>query len=227
VETTGSKIETTLAQKRRKRAREETDQLLTPLVEALCPRYLDGVIQCGLGDWAEGPVLNQLFTGAKFMAVEPIQRYALEAWQAGFRGPIVQGVLWNKTGKVFHIEDFRTKTSMLDKEKRRGKFSAMSYTLDDAVKFVGYELEWRDHLLWMDVEGVELEILKGAKKTLERTVAIVCEVKDKPRIKGWPPTEVVEKFITDLGFVKWHRISDNSLFVRPGVECPLSLQKSP
>jgi FkbM family methyltransferase len=224
---TGSKVETTLAQKRRKRAREETNQLLTPLVEALCPKYLDGVIQCGLGDWAEGPVLNQLFSGARFMAVEPIQRYALEAWQAGFRGSIVQGVLWDRTGKVFHIEDFRTKTSMLDKEKRRGKFSAMSYTLDDAAEFVGYEYWWRDSLLWMDVEGVELTILKGAKKVLERTIAIVCEVKDKPRIKGWPPTEEVEAFITNLGFKKWHRISDNSLFVIPGIECLPSFQKSP
>ena len=145
-------------EKRRARARAETAELLQPLLKHIVP--VSGVVQCGLGDWAEGPVLNEFFNNdQEFMAVEPIQRYCFEAWRDGFRGPIIQAALWNCTGKRINLQDFRSRTSMLDKESRRGEFPSTTLTLDDALEYVQFEPEAKwlmmygqasSLLLWMD-----------------------------------------------------------------------------
>lgn len=201
---------------RKKRAQDEARELLAPfrLGNGVRIKYL---IQCGLGDWAEGPVLLDTFQHSKFLAVEPVQRYCHEAWRAGFRGSIIQGVLWHETGRVFELNDFRSRTSMLDKESRHlGKFHATSMTLDDAVEWVGFNLGTHPNmtLLWMDCEGVELEILKGASKTLANVYAIVCELKDRPNFEGWPPTQEVIAKLDDLGYYLHTQVTQNGLFLK-------------
>lgn len=196
---------------RRARARHETGVLLQPLFDQ--DIYIDGVIQCGLGDWAEGPVLLEKFSTQRFLAVEPVHRYCLEAWRDGFRGPIIQAALWSETGVWFELNDFRSRTSILDKERRYlGHFKVQSITLDNAVEYVKY---WSTAtLLWMDCEGVEPQILQGAKKTLENVKAIVCELKDKPRFPGWAVADEMIRVMGSLGFGLELRVTDNGLFLR-------------
>lgn len=203
-----------MAARRRARARAETVELLQPLHDNSI--YIGGIVQCGLGDWAEGPILLSQYGGCGYMAVEPIQRFCFEAWQAGFRGPIIQAALWKETGGVTTLQDFRSRTSMLDTEERRGPVEARLLTLDDAVEFVRFRS--CQLLLWMDCEGVELEILKGAKNTLESTKVIVCELKDEPKMPGWPTADVVVSTVCGYGYNLWHRVADNGLFVRKEYE---------
>lgn len=197
--------------RRRSRQLAEAYDILKPLNLYPGPQP-DGIIQCGLGDWAEGQAVLAMFGQRQMLAIEPLQRYCFEAWRDGFRGPIIQGALWHTAGKLITLQDFRTRTSMLDTESRRGPVEARTLTLDDAVKYVNYRAG--RVLLWMDIEGVELEVLKGAAETLKRTVAIVCELKDEPRMANWPNTNAVISQLASLGYTFMTRIADNGLFYR-------------
>lgn len=202
---------------RRARARQETCELLAPIGPD-SPYNIENVIQCGLGDWAEGPVLLSMFKDAKFLAVDPVYRYCHEAWRDGFRGPIIQGLLWSESGIDFELNDFRSRTSVFDTEDRfLGKFKTRSLTLDNAVEWSCFEFTNQFDfatLLWMDVEGAELKILEGARKTLDEVAAIVCELKDEPKFENWPKAGVMISEIEKLGFRLKHRVSDNGLFLR-------------
>lgn len=202
-----------MAARRRLRSQKEARTLFSYIPDHLLAET-DGVIQCGLGDWAEGPVLLEKFPTrcCKYLAVEPVPRFCFEAWAAGFRGPIVQGALWNATGGEFAFQDFRSRTSMLDTEPRRGEIRARLYTLDDVVQFTQFSANMP--LLWMDCEGVELTILQGAQNTLKNVHVLICELKDEPKMKNWPNTEVVVSEIEKLGFSYENRVADNGLFIR-------------
>lgn len=196
--------------RRRTRQLAEAYDLLKP-ISSIQPRP-DGIIQCGLGDWAEGQAILSLFANYPMLAIEPVQRYIFEAWRDGFRGPIIQGALWSTGGKIVTLQDFRTRTSMLDTVDRRGPIDARTLTLDEAVqysRFVAHRI-----LLWMDIEGVELEVLKGATETLKRTTAIVCELKDEPKLANWPATEEVIAGLRQYGYELILRVADNGLFYR-------------
>ena len=198
---------------RRHRARNQAYRLLRPIKNF----GIDCVIQCGLGDWAEGPVLLDLFPNAAYMAVEPIHRYCHETWAAGFRGPIIQGLLWNETGLKKELNDWRTRTSVHDGESHGlGTIEAHTITLDDASKFIKFPLG--NTLLWMDTEGSELTILEGAEDTLTWATAIVCELKVGTKFPGWPTREVVVEKIESLGFLLTREIRSNGLFVRDVVQ---------
>lgn len=202
--------------RRRARSRKETALLL----DHLDPNHrIDRVIQCGLGDWAEGPVLLERFPTADFYAAEPIHVYAIEAWQAGFRGPILQVALWNKTGEILYLHKWRTRTSALNMEDRGlGSIEVFTLTLDkfaEYLKIYNHDKRvFQNTLLWMDCEGVELKILEQAGYVLDRTYYVLCELKDEPKLPNWPKTnEIVAKFL-ELGFHLKHRIGDNGLFSR-------------
>lgn len=196
-------------EKRRQRARKQASLLLRPLKSA----KLDCIIQCGLGDWAEGPVLLDMFPNLAYMAVDPVHRYCHEAWDAGFRGPIIQGLLYSVTGITKQLYDWRTRTSIHDgTDHGLGSIDARTITLDDAVQYVNFTKG--NALLWMDVEGAELEILKGATETLKSVVAIICELKVGSKFSAWPTKEETIKEIESLGYTLVKEVKANGLFIK-------------
>lgn len=198
--------------KRRARTRGFVRQLLAPFVGSLRMPAIDGLVQCGLGDWAEGPILLEYFPDFPYLAIEPLHRYVHEAWRDGFRGPIIQAALDTTTNKIIELHDFRTRTSIHDTEPRTGgSFLTRTITLDDALEFTQYP--GKSLLLWMDCEGAELNILKAAEATLRKTSVIVCELKDVPKFKNWPNSVEVIAALESYGFHLLHRVSDDGLFL--------------
>nr|WP_246338200.1 FkbM family methyltransferase [Azospirillum oleiclasticum] len=56
-------------------------------------------------------------------------------------------------------------------------------------------------IIKIDVQGAEIEILKGARRTLaERAVCVICEVAFFPFYEGMPLCADVVRFMTDAGF---------------------------
>ena len=56
------------------------------------------------------------------------------------------------------------------------------------------------NLMTLDVQGYELEVLKGAKKTLENIKYILCEVNRAELYKGCPMVEQIDEFLKQFGF---------------------------
>lgn len=195
---------------RRQHAREAAEMLLQAIT---C--QIDSVIQCGLGDWAEGPVLLGYYPHIPMMAVDPVHRYAHEAWKAGFRGPIIQGALWDKTGEELTFQDNRTETSVHDMEKRvrhLHKITTHTLTLDDAVGYLQFPI--KSALLWLDTEGSENSIIAGASRTMPSVSAIICELKEEPKFPGWVTKAEMIEIFRGHGFELVKEVRQDGLFLR-------------
>lgn len=82
-------------------------------------------------------------------------------------------------------------------------------------------LEWCD-LLWLDLQGSELEVLQGSLDFLSRTRAIHIEVSDEPMYDGAPTSNQIRSFLQKNGFVCIARrqlgIYGNELYLNPRFE---------
>jgi FkbM family methyltransferase len=56
------------------------------------------------------------------------------------------------------------------------------------------------NLITLDVQGYELEVLKGAKKTLEKVQYLLCEVNRAELYKDCPMVEQIDEFLKQFGF---------------------------
>jgi FkbM family methyltransferase len=56
----------------------------------------------------------------------------------------------------------------------------------------------------LDTQGSELDILRGAKRTLESVSVVQTEVEFNPMYDGQPLFGDVDRFLRDHGFVLWH-----------------------
>jgi len=175
---------------------------------------VDAVIQCGLGDWAEGPALKETFGGrVPFLAVDPVPRYIHEAIKDGFPGVLLRAALWSESAGWFEFHDRRTRTSMLSEvDKNKKTIRARRLTLDHAVEEA--HISFRHAFLWMDCEGSEHEILKAAKRTIYHTEYILCELKEQPKIDGWLSAKELTNIFEGLGFSLIVNIRGDGLFGR-------------
>lgn len=69
-------------------------------------------------------------------------------------------------------------------------------TLDDYLQ----ESDKSYNLMTLDVQGYELEVLKGAAKTLEKIDYILCEVNRAELYKGCPMYTDIELYLSKYGF---------------------------
>lgn len=74
------------------------------------------------------------------------------------------------------------------------------YRLDDWCSSNGVE---RVDGIWMDAQGAELDILKGAEKTLENTKFVMTEAGLKPYYHGHTMKSDMDAFMERLGFIEW------------------------
>jgi len=76
-------------------------------------------------------------------------------------------------------------------------FKKTGYTLDTIVKHNNFPLP---DLIKLDVQGAEIDVLKGAKMCLEHCTDVILEAQHKTYNEGAPQVDDVLKFMDDLGF---------------------------
>lgn len=77
------------------------------------------------------------------------------------------------------------------------KSTKTGYTLDTIVKLNNFPLP---DLIKLDVQGAEIDVLKGAEMCLEHCTDVILEAQHKTYNEGAPQVEDVLKFMSDIGF---------------------------
>ncbi|CAO3362845.1 FkbM family methyltransferase [Azospirillum melinis] len=163
------------------------------------------------------PLFQQLASLTALLGFEPdageaarLQRDGAAGW-AGFR--IEATALAERAGPVtLHLAAADTNHSLrpanaafidryaMVKFLPAGEVRLQARTMDEVVFAPDGHPHWGE-LLKIDTQGTELEILRGAERTLaERTVAIVCEVEFAEVYRGQSLFSDVERFLRDRGF---------------------------
>ena len=79
-------------------------------------------------------------------------------------------------------------------------------TLDVLTK----EKNWaQPDLIKIDVQGAEVDILKGAQETLQNCSHVILEAQSKVFSSGAPMLNEVEQYMNSIGFVLFHHIGFN------------------
>ena len=76
--------------------------------------------------------------------------------------------------------------------------SVKAVTLDSIDKKYG---PFDEIIIWADIEGSELKMLKGATKVLKKTHSITVELHTGPRTKEWAKSYEVFSFLKKQGFI--------------------------
>jgi len=76
-------------------------------------------------------------------------------------------------------------------------FKKTGYTLDTIVKLNNFPLP---DLIKLDVQGAEIDVLKGAKMCLEHCSDVILEAQHKTYNEGAPQVDDVLKYMDELGF---------------------------
>jgi FkbM family methyltransferase len=162
-----------------------------------------GVIDVGIG--ARGtPELYEAFPDARYLLVEPVAEYEpvlkriLERVDGGFA--VVAAT--STTGTVpLRVAMDDPEASTLFEEEGSHSFSEREVPgirLDDLV---AERMLDPPYLIKADVQGAELEALKGAERTLEQTEAVTLEASLFEFYRGAPQLADVIAFMQERGFV--------------------------
>ncbi|MGH7243332.1 MAG: FkbM family methyltransferase [Phycisphaerales bacterium] len=154
------------------------------------------------GEWAR--MAHEIFPSARIFSFEPNAREqpALETvkreipnfnYKLGFLGP--------KRDKVTYSDE-NTQTSLLSDAKSKGTATAEMYVLDELI--ASGEIAKPDFLK-LDVQGFELEVLKGAENALKSGPALLLEVSFIDFLPHMPLIEHVMKFMAERDYV-WHDV---------------------
>lgn len=116
-------------------------------------------------------------------------------------GPSVQfyiGLLGAKHGEMVRFSEMETGSSVLEEISPfpRAADERMIVTLDSILEFAGAPVDF----LKLDVQGYELEVLKGATKSLAAAQAVLMEASLVPINAGCPLIGDVMSFMSAAGF---------------------------
>jgi hypothetical protein len=106
----------------------------------------------------------------------------------------------NPGGNSYYLE---TTGAFNDTHKK----SKMTITLDTIIEHNGWELP---DLIKIDVQGAEIDVLKGAKKSLKNCNDIILEAQHTNYNDGAPKFEEVKDYLEDIGFALVSTICKNN-----------------
>jgi len=175
------------------------------------------IIDAGAANGVISKMFSDQFPGQQVYAFEPIKRtyLELEGNVAGYLNiKLFNMALGSKPGNsVIHVLDRITSSSILEVSdkiddpffaeslKERETESITITTLDIEVP-----LDKNVSILKMDVQGFELEILKGGINTLNRTDLVVLEMQNHQYYKNAPMYYDLDKFMREHNFICWDLI---------------------
>ncbi len=169
------------------------------------------------GVWTRG--LKRIYPQARVLCIEPRQgpQRELRSLAARLPGIHVTGDVLDATERsaVFHESDAQ---SSLLKNSRGRAFGTVrevrTTTLDHIIRRLG--LPYPDFIK-ADLQGAELDFLRGASECLRHAQAVVLEVLFIPFYEAAPLAADVFAFMRDRGFrcydflLMWHRPLDGAL----------------
>lgn len=152
------------------------------------------------------PRLYQAFPDARFIIIDALEenRERLEKFSNSYRCEIVIAAVGASSGSaIINIAGNRygSRSSILP---RQGRFEndkteprrVNIERLDDLIK----PEDAASYGLKLDIEGYELEALKGAEALLTKTKWVVAETSLSPRFKNDPMFEGIYQFLQSRGF---------------------------
>lgn len=190
----------------RKRPSPEEEAYSRLRQKGFCPA---GIIDVGAyqGEWTK--LVRRIFEGVPVLMVE-----AQQSKKAGLKAlcgngvSLASAVLGAEAGRTVTFYEMETGSSYFEEQSNAPR-NAKTYTTDTldsvAAGMVG------PLFLKIDVQGAELEVLKGGGKTLGRCELIQLEVAMLPYNKGAPTFFEVLSYMEEVGFVPL----DVSGFSRP------------
>lgn len=139
---------------------------------------------------------------------EPDQRSFLELKNSGLE--VIDKALWSKTTqREFYLtKKLHTSSMYLPNRTYLDLFpDSTRYDIVKTTKVAVTELDNlvnihnQPHFLKLDIQGAELEVLKGSVNTLKNILGLEVEVNFKEIYKNIPLANDVEKFLYNQGFV--------------------------
>jgi len=117
---------------------------------------------------------------------------------------------------IKQVDTIRVKTQTLDDNLRQNSLSGTLY-----------------NVLVIDVQGAELNVLKGALATLESIDVIICEVNFAELYENCPQIEDIDLFLFDKGFIRvgtrtpYHDSWGDAIYLRSSLISDMSVLVQP
>lgn len=162
------------------------------------------VIDVGVGYGT--PPLYEAFRGAKLLLIEPLEEFrsVLEDAARRFEADFVLAAAGERSGRItINVHPYLEGSSLLTERDDTGGITARDVdqvTIDDAVRERGLDGPF---LVKVDVQGAELEVLRGASRTLDSTDVVLLEVSLFQFVEGGPQLHDVVEFMRERGFVAY------------------------
>ncbi len=181
------------------------------LTKTLGPEPAHCIVDVGAANGVISLKLAEAFPTATIYSFEPIRR-TFETLQQGVKMQpriiTVNKALGDcQAEKTMHIAHRITSSSLFPIESQIGNpyFSEqLKYESDEkiVVSRLDDELSGGDqvHILKIDVQGYELEVLKGGRQTLSRTFLIVLEMQNHQFYTGAPGYFILDEYLRKSGF---------------------------
>lgn len=150
------------------------------------------------GEWSR--LAHSIFPNARIHAFEPNQREqpALDALKREFPAFDYTLCFLGPRRETVRYADENTQTSIFSQSKESGTATAEMRVLDELI--ASSQAPAPDFIK-LDVQGWELEVLKGAEKALASGPALLLEVNFVEFLPGVPLFEDVVKFMSDRDYV--------------------------
>jgi len=165
----------------------------------------DLMLDVGVGPKSEYLSLASVYPNMKIVGFEP-HPFRFISVLRKFNGLLLPYAIWDKNETV-EIYSNTEEAAMFDPPScfryndSQVSVSMEAKTLDWVLDYMG---DFKNILLWMDIEGAELKALQGAPKTLDRVKYINVELCDTPLYEGSCDGSQVDSFLTNAGFELVH-----------------------
>ena len=166
---------------------------------------LKGCIHIGAHEGQEYP-LYKMYGLDNLLFYEPLpDNFAALKEKVGPEVKLRNIALGNTTGTVeMYLEDRGLSSSILEPAYHLEQYPQIEFNNKAEVEITRLDDEEFDrndyNFINVDVQGYELEVLKGATKTLEHIDLVLSEVNKEELYKGCPRIEDIDSFLSDFGF---------------------------